>query len=99
MDVEQVGKLKSCTSGAVLFSRILYLERTKFATVTKQSLTNCPAGGLVPVLRGRLTVQPVGDFPRKAISPKDQKDIVARANEVFDAGQLSVPGFNSSMFP
>ena len=34
-------------------------------------------------------MQPSGDFPRKDISPKDQKDILARAKEVYDAGQLS----------
>lgn len=48
-----------------------------------------PAGDFVPFLRGRLTVQPVGDFPRKEISAKDQKDVVARAEEVFRTGQLS----------
>lgn len=47
------------------------------------------AGDFVPFLRGRLTVQPVGDFPRKEISAKDQKDVVARAEEVFRTGQLS----------
>ena len=50
----------------------------------------CFAGDLVPFLRERLSVQPVGDFPRKAISQKDQHDIISRAEEVHKAGQLTV---------
>ena len=41
-------------------------------------------------------MQPVGDFPRKKISPKDQKDVVARADEVYSTGQLSATGLNFS---
>ena len=35
-------------------------------------------------------MQPVGDYPRKVISQKDQHDIISRAEEVHKAGQLTV---------
>lgn len=41
--------------------------------------------------RARMTAQPDGVAPRRTISLKDQREIVARAKEVFDKGHIDEP--------